>query len=120
MRRRVRAERARRLVKDGLPQGLISTGYARWPGEGAVLPVVESHEQPFSPRRARADLAKASEPMARGERSLRGLPGVDQCLRLTTAQWGPLIDAETFADRDFLSDLQRFNLAECFELVARR
>lgn len=48
---------------------------ARWPGEGAVLPVVGGHRQPLCARWSADDLAAAVRLAAEGQRSLRGLPG---------------------------------------------
>lgn len=88
---------------------------AEWPGEGAVLPVIEGREQPLCARWSSADLAMAIDHAGRGQRSLRGLPGVGKCIRLHATQWGPHVDADTFADIDSPSDLRRLNLDYLFD-----
>lgn len=83
---------------------------AEWPGTGAVLPVIEGRSQPLCARWSETDLFEAARLAKSGQRSLRSLPGIDQCVRLSEKYWQPVADSTVFADVDSPGDLLRLGL----------
>ncbi len=93
-----------------LVTGALLEHLAHWPGDGAVVPVVDGHRQPLCARWSASDLAAAIDLAAKGQRSLRGLPAHGEHTDLGPEDWGPLADARTFADVDSPEDLARLGV----------
>ncbi|MGH9087799.1 MAG: molybdenum cofactor guanylyltransferase [Acidimicrobiales bacterium] len=84
---------------------------ARWPGDGAVLPVIGGRRQPLCARWAAADLAAAVRLAAAGKRSLRGLPGAGECARLTEDDLPTSVPPGDLADADTPEELAAAGVA---------
>lgn len=92
---------------------------ASFPGRGSVVPVVGGHRQPLAARWSVADLARAAELAARGERSLRRVFGPDASF-LDEVVWGGVVPASVFVDVDTPDDLEALATGQGSILTSRR
>lgn len=81
-----------------------------WPGEGAVVPVVDGRGQPLCARWCHSDLRDAVSLARSGQRSLEGLPRAKSCTFITESDWGTEISQRLFSDVDHPDDFSLLGL----------
>jgi molybdopterin-guanine dinucleotide biosynthesis protein A len=85
---------------------------AEWPGDGSVVPVVESRAQPLCARWSSRALAEAEHAAASGERSMRSLVAFDDVELVTEDHWPVGVTPSAFGDIDTPADLVRLGLSK--------